>query len=162
MSESETYEIEGTAAFAAATGDLAGRVHREIALLSYQLPDEVYGKPAFLEAIKNMVKATEGQHVRARILVQEPGNAAAGNQLVTLGQDLSSFVTFRQPAAEHRDWRNEWLIIDDRHLLERQTPNHLKATCHVEAPYNAVQALRQFNKVWEQAETIQEFRRVHL
>lgn len=160
--EHDSYDIEGTAALAAAAGELAGRMHREIALLSYQLPDEIYGKPAFLETIKHMVKETEGQHVRARVLVQEPDEAGRGNQLVSLGQDFSSFVTFRQPAAEHRDWQNEWLIVDDRHLLERKAPGSIKATCHIEAPYNALKALRQFNKVWEQAETIQGFRRIHL
>lgn len=154
--------LEGTDAFAAAAGEIASRARREIALLSFQLPNEFYGASTFAEAVKRMILDSAGRRARVRVLVQEPRGAATGNRLVTLGQELSSFVDFRQPAAEHADWRGEWLIVDERHLLERQAPESLVASCHMDAPPDARAALRRFDEVWEMAEPAAELRRLHL
>lgn len=156
------HRLEGTAAFADAAGEIAGRAHREIALLSFQLPDELYGTATFSEAVKRMILDSASRRARVRVLVQEPRDAATGNRLVALGQELSSFVEFRQPAAENADWRGEWLIIDGSHLLERRAPESLVATCHIDAPSDARPALRRFNEAWNIAEPVAELRRLHL
>lgn len=158
----DTRRIEGTAAFAAAAGELADRARREIALLSLQLPDEVYGTPAFTDAVKRLILESVSGHASVRVLIQNPGEAATGNRLVTLGQEMTSFVAFRQPAAEHAGWQGEWLIIDQAHVLERPTPDHLTATCHTHAPAEASAARRRFDELWAMSEATVELRRLHL
>lgn len=161
MSEAGPQRIEGRAALAEAAVEVASRARREIALLSFELPEAVYGTPEFCDAVKDLV-LTAGRHARVRILIQEPRGAATGHRLVTLGQHLSTYVAFRQPGIEHRERRGEYLIADERHLLQRQTPDATEAMLQLDAPPEARAALRQFNEIWDSGEPPPDLQRLYL
>lgn len=139
--------IRGRADYAQAAAALAQSAQREVALLSHDLPSAFYGTDAFCTAIKDLI--LRYRRARVRVLVHNPKPAARGHRLVDLGRQLSSFCEFRVLGEANRELRSDWLVIDERHVLDRFAPESLEAVCHRAAPATARSYLRRFDDYWE-------------
>ena len=119
--------IEGRAAFAAAALELVSRAQLAVRLLSFDFDRAIYGDEAFVDQIKRLALSSE--RARIRVLINQPKAAMKGaHRFVELGRRLPSRIEFRELTEELMiTERGDWLIVDQRGLLERQEPAALAA-----------------------------------
>lgn len=162
MSEPAPVAVEGRSAFADAALALIAEARREIRLLSHELDVRLYGSEAVYEAVKGFLLSSE--RARLRVLINQPRLAAQrGHRLVELGRLLSSRVEFRGLSDERQqEHRAEWLIIDERSLLERREPEALVARLFQDQPLAARERGNDFETLWNEASPAQELRSLGL
>lgn len=139
--------ITGRAQFLDAALALIATARRDIALLSYNLEPRIYNQDAIYTALKDFILLSPRS--RLRVLLNDLGPAARGHSVVELGRKLSSFVEFRGLDERQREIRADWLIIDERHVLERRTPTHLEAHLHMDNPPLVRAKRKQFDAWWQ-------------
>lgn len=142
--------LTGAAAFAEALQSLVSVARLELSLVSVDLERNLFGAPALVDAIKQFLLAQ--RRARFRLLIHHPRSAmASGHRLIELGRALSSRMEFRQMPDERMRLREEYLLVDERHLLIRGSPQDLLARCHRDAPQEARAQRRRFDQAWEEA-----------
>lgn len=157
----EPRPVTDRAAYAEAAAEIAGRARRRIDLLSYDLADWAYGTPGFCDAVRDLV--LEHQRARVRVLVHDVRSVAGqSHRLLPLLRHVSSFTEIRVLAEHHGDNRDESLIADDRHLLERDTPESPTARLCLDMPVRARAARHRFDGLWEAAGPATELRRLYI
>lgn len=158
----EVEAVEGREAFAAAAAELAGRARRELALLTFDLPDWAYGTPAFCDAVRDLILRA-APRARVRVLIQDVRSVAVQSQrLLPLLRDLSSYTEIRALAEHQRDIRDDCLIADEHQVLERDAPESVAARVHRDAPVRGRAARRRFDSLWDAAEPASALRRLYL
>jgi hypothetical protein len=155
-------DIEGHAAFAEAALELVAGASREIRLFSYELDVRLYGSEALYEAVKHFLLSSE--RARLRVLINQSRFAAQrGHRLVELGRLLSSRVEFRELREDRSsELRGEWLIIDERSLLERREPEALVAKLSQDQPLVARERGNAFETLWHESLPARELRSLGL
>ena len=154
--------IEGRVAFAAAALELASQAQTALRLLSFDFDRAIYGDEAFVDQIKRLALSSE--RARIKVLINQPKAAMRGaHRFVELGRRLPSRIEFRELSEEQLvSERGDWLIADQRGLLERQDPAALAARLHREAPLEARAKAQRFDELWEQSIGCSEFRSLGL
>lgn len=162
MSEPAPVAVEGRAAFADTALALVATASREIRLLSHELDLRLYGSEALHESIKRFLLGSE--RAKLRVLLNQPRLAAQrGHRLVELGRLLSSRVEFRElPEERRQEHRGEWLIVDERSLLERREPEALVARLSKDQPLAARERGNVFESLWNESAPAQELRSLGL
>lgn len=148
--------VSGHVAYADRAIELLVHARREVVLLSQDLDRRIYGDEDFIETLRAFLL----QHRRARLraLVHTPRTAMQhGHRLVELGRALSSRIEFRELSPERKSLREEYLIVDERAMLHRRTPEDLEARCYADAPALAREQLRQFEILWQESPPAREF-----
>lgn len=150
--------VEGRAAFAAKALAVVRAAHLELILRSDCLERALYGSEEFYEAVKTFLLGNE--RARLLVLVRQPQDAAQnGARLVELGRRLSSRVEFREPGEEQEEFEPaEWLFADRRTLLERRSPQDLKAQYWASEPRRGKTRAEEFEALWNEAQPAQEMR----
>lgn len=150
--------LEGRAELAAALQAAVELAQREVLLLSFDFDRARYGDEAFVDAIKQLALSSE--RARIRVLINQPRAAMQGaHRFVELGRRLPSRIEFRELNEEQRiSERGDWLIVDERHLVERGSPDALVARRQFDAPLAARAKAAAFLALWEQAQGCAEFR----
>lgn len=149
--------IDGIAGFAEQAETLLSGARKSLDVLTQELDRRVYSTDSFLQAARKFV--LQNPHVRMRILVHNPLKAlAGGNRLIEFGRSLGTFVEFRELSAENKALVEEYLIADGRLLLHRMQPEHRTARLYKNAPHLARLKLKYFDPLWNEAQTVQEFR----
>jgi len=157
----EPRPVEDRAAYAEAAADIAGRARRRIDLLSYDLADWAYGTTGFCDGVRDQILGQ--QRARVRALVHDVRSVAArDNRLLHLLRHVSSFTEIRVLAEHQGDNRDESLIADERHLLERDTPESPTARLCLDMPVRARAARRRFDGLWDAAAPATELRRLYI
>lgn len=154
--------LEGRAALASALLAMAAGARYEILLLSVDLDRTLYGSEAFVEAIQRL--ALSSTRARVRVLVKQPRAAMqAAHRLVELGRRLPSRIEFRELAEErHAGQHADWLIVDERQLIERDRPDALFARQQQDAPLLARAKAKAFMELWDESPGCAEFRTLGL
>ncbi len=153
--------VTGIEAFIDCARQMAEAAHLDVALLSHSLDARVFGDDAFVDKLQAFVLRQERS--RLRVLVNAPELAMRkSHRLVELGRRVSSRVHFRQLADDQKGVVEEYLIVDEKLLLQRDAADQLDARYYAYAPLAARQRLQAFNILWEAALPAQEFRELRL
>lgn len=142
-----------------ATLELIGSARHDLCIYSRDLEPSLYEDATVLEAIRKV--ALSGRGARVRILLQDPTRAARdGHRLVDLAQRLSSIVHIRRPAEEDLQYAGAYLLTDSGGYLYRTFGDRFEAEGDLYYPPRRDELKRQFDAVWERAETPPELRRL--
>lgn len=147
----------GSAEFLARLTEMTRGALMQISILSQTLDRRVYGNEDFLAPLQSFLLRHE--RARLRVIVRAPGAAArSGHRLIELGRKLSSRVEFRELSAERRLIEREYIVVDERSLLVRESPEELDARYYSSAPLLAREQLREFETLWQESLPSEEFR----
>ena len=81
------------------------------------------------------------------------------HRFVELGRRMPSRIEFRELNEERQiSLRGDWLIVDERHLIERGSPDALIARQQLDAPLAARAKAKAFMELWEESPGCTEFR----
>ncbi len=153
--------VSGMEAFVDRARQMAGAAYLDVALLSHGLDARVFGDDVFVDRLQAFILGQDRS--RLRVLVNAPELAMRkSHRLVELGRRVSSRVHFRQLADDQKGIVEEYLIVDEKQLLQRDAADQLDARYYAYAPLAARQRLQLFNALWEAALPAQEFRELRL
>lgn len=142
--------LTGSGAYDEALQSLVGAARLQLSLISVDLDRRVFGTDMFVESVKQFLLAQ--RRARVRLLIHHPRSVmGSGHRLVELGRALSSRMEVRQMPDERMRSREEFLIVDERHVLTRSSPQELDARCYRDAPLEARAQLRIFEQIWNEA-----------
>ena len=139
--------VVGTAELRAAVVDIVSHAQRTLAILTPDLEPEIYEHEDFLVALKRFVLAKS--FTRVRVLISDPGRAIKpGNQLVQMGQRLSSYIEFRNLSETLRPENQAYCIGDNDAIVYRA--NHVTGEGMVahQTPEIAKLYLAEFDELW--------------
>jgi hypothetical protein len=140
---------------------LVAQAVRTLEIFSRDLEAEIYEQPDFLEGIKAL--ALRSQHVRIRILLQDPSRVVRdGHRLVEMARRLSSFIEIRRPGHDHRDCNEAFMIVDNTALLHRRLGDRYEGHACFKQPLRARELGNFFEEVWQRAAPHPELQRLHL
>lgn len=151
-------KLEGRAELASAALAAVATARRDVLLLSYDFDRVLYGGQAFVDAIK--VLGLSSERARIRVLINQPRAAMKGaHRFVELGRRMPSRIEFRELNEERQiSLRGDWLIVDERHLIERGSPDALIARQQLDAPLAARAKAKAFMELWDESPGCTEFR----
>ena len=151
-------KLEERAELASAAVALVAAAQREVLLLSFDFDRTLYGSETFVDAIKRLGLSSE--RARIRVLINQPRSAMQGaHRFVELGRRMPSRIEFRELNEERlTTHRADWLIVDGRHLIERDRPDALFARQHRDAPLPAHAKAKAFMELWDESSGCSEFR----
>jgi len=144
----------------AGTAKLIRYANRGLAILTHDLEPEIYDHEAFLEPLKKFILARS--FARVRVLIVHPERTMKlGNQFVTMGRRLNSYIEIRHVKPELRDCTDAFCIADDCAIVYRADEQNWEGVlAHdpaVAAPY-----LERFDQLWQDCEVELELRQLHL
>jgi hypothetical protein len=150
--------LEGRAAYAAKVLELVRSARHELLLHSDALDSAFYGGAEFTEAVKQFLLGS--QRAQLRVLVNQAPQAHHNvPQLLELWLHLSSRMEFREPHEQQREnFRGERLIVDQRAIVERASPEVLEGRFWAQAPQQGKIKSDDFEKVWNEGQPSAEFR----
>ena len=151
MSNTEPQALSGRQDFARAARELAAGARRSIDLLSFQLEQEAYGDPDFINPVKRLL--LDSPTARLRVLINQPRLAIGrGHALIELGRHLTSQIEFRELLPERcHDCRGEILIVDQHALLIRREQGDLDSTLWAQAGGLGRQKSEYFETIWAES-----------
>lgn len=151
-------KLEGRAELASAALAAVTAARREVLLLSFDFDRALYGSEAFVDAIKALGLSSE--RARIRVLINQPRSAMKGaHRFVELGRRMPSRIEFRELNEERLSThRADWLIVDERHLIERGSPDALFARQQLDATLPARAKAKAFMELWDESSGCAEFR----
>lgn len=154
----DSVKLEGGAELASALRAVVESARREVLLLSFDFDRALYGSEAFVDAIKALGLSSD--QARIRVLINQPRAAMKGaHRFVELGRRMPSRIEFRELNEERQiSLRGDWLIVDERHLIERGSPDALLARQQRDAPLAARAKARAFMELWDESPGCAEFR----
>jgi hypothetical protein len=143
-----------------AVAELIGHAERGLAILTQDLEPEIYDHDIFLEKLKKFILARS--FARVRVLIVHPERTMKlGNQFVTMGRRLNSYIEIRHAKPEYRDCRDAFCIADDRAIMYRPDAQGWTGMIALE-PDLAQPYLERFDQLWQACEHEPELRRLHL
>lgn len=151
----------GSAGFLLRLVEMTRTARMQISVLSQTLDRRIYGNEDFLTPLQSFL--LQHERARLRVLVRIPEAAMrSGHRLVELGRKISSRVEFRELLPEHRLIEREYVIVDERGLLLRESPQELDARYYASAPLLAREQLREFENLWQESPPSAELRSLRI
>ena len=142
--------LVGTEDLRAAVIDVVSRAQRTLAILTPNLEPDIYEHDDFLLALKRFVLAKS--FTRVRVLISEPGRAIKpGNQLVQMGQRLSSYIEFRNLAQSLQPEAQAYCIADADAIVYRANHTTGEGMIAQQTPEIAKLYLAEFDQLWQQS-----------
>jgi hypothetical protein len=140
--------VVGTAELRAAVTDIVSRAQRTLAILTPDLEPAIYEHDDFLVTLKRFVLAKS--FTRVRVLLTDPGRAIKpGNQLVQMGQRLSSYIEFRNLAEAYRPEAQAYCIADASAIVYRANYASGEGMLAQNTPDIAKLYLTEFDELWQ-------------
>ena len=141
--------------------EITGRVDRALAILTPDLEPEIYDHEKFLEALKKFILARA--FARVRVLITDPARAMkSGNQFVTMGRRLNSYIEFRNLKEEFRSHDEAFCLADENALVYRADGKRWEGMSDTNDPALVSQNLESFDELWHACETEPTVRMAHL
>ena len=143
-----------------AVAELIGQAERGLAILTQDLEPEIYDHDIFLEKLKKFILARS--FARVRVLIVHPERTMKlGNQFVTMGRRLNSYIEIRHAKPEYRDCRDAFCLADDRAIVYRPDARCWDGMLALE-PDLAQTYLERFDRLWQACEHEPELRQLRL
>ena len=144
----------------AAVAELIGHAERGLSILTQDLEPEIYDHDIFLEKLKKFILARG--FARVRVLIVHPERTMKlGNEFVTMGRRLNSYIEIRHAKPEFRDCLDAFCIADDRAIVYRPDAQRWDGMLALE-PELAQTYLERFDQIWQACEHEPELRRLQL
>jgi len=156
-----TFEIEYFEDFYQTLLTMTQQSQRNILVFSHNLDHRLYATEAMYTAFKNLAIASRYSSIR--ILLQDKKSATGkGHRLLELSQHLSSHVSIRITAREHKDIPETFIIVDERGYIIQESPARYNARSNFNAPLHARGLKEKFTDMWEHGTTDASLRRLGL
>jgi len=140
--------VAGTAELRGVVVDIVSRAERTLSILTPNLEPEIYEHEEFLVALKRFVLAKT--FARVRVLITEPERTIKnGNQLVEMGQRLSSYIEMRNLTSKLRPESRAYCIADTDSVLYRADYATNEGMVAQQAPEIAKLYLTEFEEIWQ-------------
>ncbi len=140
---------------------LARQARRSLELVSRHLDPALFDTDEFATAVRELV--VNSRRAQMRILVLDAAPVVArGHRLVELAQRLSSYISIRVPAPEHKDFNEAWLVADTTGFLHRRFSDRYEATANFDDRRHASALANRFEEIWQRAQPDANLRRLHL
>lgn len=134
---------------------------RNILVFSHHLDHRIFNSEAIYSSFKDLAIAS--RHTYIRILLQEPGvMITMGHRLLELSRHLSSHVSIRICAKEHRGITETFAVLDERGFIIQEHPNRYIGIGNYNAPQQARNLTEKFITMWEQGREDVSLRRLSL
>ena len=147
--------------FRHAVVDITSQADRALAIMTPDLEPEVYDHVEFLDTLKKFILARG--FARVRVLISEPARAMkSGNDFVSMGRRLNSYIEFRHLKEEFRDTDEAFCIADDSALVYRVDGKRWEGMSDTHEPAVARKYLDNFDKLWHACEVEATIRQMHL
>ncbi len=141
--------------------EITGHASRALAILTPNLEPEIYDHEQFLEILKKFILARA--FARVRVLITDPARAMkTGNQFVSMGRRLNSYIEFRNVKEEFRNHEEAFCIADRRALVYRADGKRWEGISDSDVPDVAAKYLEPFDELWHACETEPTVRQAHL
>lgn len=153
---------DSTRLAAQAMAAMAAQARRELILLTPDLEPPLYDQPGFLEAVRRLA-IERAAHRPVRVLLIDAEAAVRRSlRLVELARRLSSSLQIASVPEELAEQCDAYLLVDDDgYCLRRRSAMSSWLIDFADAA--GVRALRaEFERIWEQADTPLELRRLHI
>ena len=145
----------------AAVVEITERGHRALAILTPDLEPEIYDHEKFLEALKKFILARA--FARVRVLITNPARAMkSGNQFVSMGRRLNSYIEFRNLKEEFRSHDEAFCIADRNALVYRADGKRWEGMSDTNDPAEVSRYLETFDELWHACATEPTARLAHL
>ena len=141
--------------------DMVGQSRRTLDIASRTLDPGLYNTSAFAQAVRNL--ALHSRNSRIRLLVRDTTALVShGHRLIELTQALSSFISVRRLAPEHREFNEAWLIADNTGYMRRPSADRYEGNADFADRRHAEELTRRFEAMWDCAEADPNLKRLHL
>jgi hypothetical protein len=145
----------------AAVVEVASLATRTVAIMTQDLEPDIYAHDDFLETVKRFLLARS--FARIRVLIVDPSRALkSGNEFVSIGRRLNSYIEFRNAKEEYRDHGEAFCIADATALVYRSDANRWHGMADTYEPAVARKYLDIFEEIWRASDPGPEFRQQHL
>ena len=140
---------------------LAQLARHSLDIVSRHLDPVLYNNAAFADAVRAMIVDT--RRAQVRLLVLDPAPLVnQGHRLLELARHLTSFITVRTPAPEHKEFNEAWLVADNTGYLHRRFSDRYEATANFADRRQSNSLTHRFEDLWQRAEPASTLRRLHL
>jgi hypothetical protein len=140
---------------------LAAQAQRELLLFTDDMEAEIFDQQPFLDAVSRLVRQHQAAHVW--ILVGDSRKPVQqGHRLIELSRRLSSHIQLRRPPPHYRNDGRTYLLCDDAGYFYRPLASRYEGSASFNNPGQAGVLKKHFTEVWEQSQTDEETRRLHL
>lgn len=140
--------MAGTAELRDTIIDIVSHAKRSLSILTPDLEPEIYEHDDFLVVLKRFVLAKS--FARVRVLITAPERAIKnGNQLVEMGQRLSSYIEMRNLSQALRPESRAYCISDADAVLYRADYATGEGMAAQQAPEIAKLYLTEFDEIWQ-------------
>ena len=140
---------------------LVQQARHSVDIVSRHLDPMLYNTAAFAAALRAMILDT--RRAQVRLLVLDPAPLASqGHRLLELARHLTSFITVRTPAPEHKEFNEAWLVADNTGYLHRRFSDRYEATANFADRRQSNSLTNRFEDLWQRSESARSVRRLHL
>ena len=140
---------------------LVQQARHSLDIVSRHLDPVLYNNAAFADAVRAMIVGT--RRAQVRVLVLDPAPLASqGHRLLELARQLTSFITVRTPAPEHKEFNEAWLVADNTGYLHRRFSDRYEASANFADRRQSNSLTNRFEDLWQRAESASSLRRLHL
>jgi hypothetical protein len=140
--------LSGTPELRGAIVDIVAHTRRSLAILTPDLEPDIYEHVEFLDALKRFVLART--YARVRVLITLPERTIRqSNQFAQMGQRLSTYIQFRNLAADRRPVKEAWCIADNDAIVYRADYTTGEGVADTHAPEVAKRYLATFEDLWQ-------------
>ncbi len=159
----EDIAIETAADNRELTISLAEQARSSINLFTRDMDAAIYDNTAFERCLFNFARRNHNTVIR--ILVQDSSAAVKqGHCLIRLAQQLTSSVFIHNPAREHSDRMDSFMIVDDVGLIYRPRSGNrdYRARVNYRSLQHASDLQDLFNTIWESSTADSQVRRLYI
>lgn len=143
--------LEGLADFQEQSLKLVEQARRNIAILSRELDEPVYGSDEFVEIISELARSS--RYAEIQILVKNTKPLVEnGHKLARLSQRLSSKIILRKLVIEPDDTDMGFMLCDTTGLLYKNDDTAYKGFANFDAAVEIKRLREVFNYIWQYAE----------
>ena len=140
---------------------LLSRCRRQLLILAHHLDPLLLNRDSSVDALVGMVRANP--MARIQVLIADADQLVqSGHRLIYLARRLSSYMSIRVLADEHRDDAACWLLADRRQALWRPDYQHLRHGLLFSDPHRCQQLQQDFTLRWAAASSHPALRQLHL
>jgi hypothetical protein len=157
----EIFSIDNYAGFYQTLLIMSQQSRRNILVFSHDLDHRIYDTEAMYAAFKVLAIASRQSYIQFLLQESKPVTSK-GHRLLELSRHLSSHVSIRITAKEHRNLLQTFVIVDERGFMIQENPSRYDAKCNFYAPLHARDLKEKFVNMWEHGEEDSSLRRLGL
>ena len=145
---------------AVAAVELVSDAERTVDIVSVRLDAAVFARPSLVDEIRRV--AVSHPRAQVRVLVCLPGQVLidGSHRLVELARRIPSRIAIRVMPDEVTEWREEWLLADERASWIRPDAEAGEGVIRGDDPGLVRRHLSRFDRWWEAAQPSMELRRL--